>query len=224
MEYFIILKSKAFRYIKWYGRKFLMIFIFTGLTWILILSGIRYAKEKRLKEGISESVFRFHVIANSDSEEDQEIKIKVKESILNYLNNEIVNLDNLDDTISFLKSEQENIKNIAQNELEDSGFYYGAEVFMVHELFPKRTYGDLTMPAGEYDALKIVLGDGEGENFWCVLFPPLCYVDASLCEVSEETKDDFKHVLSAEEYEIIVNDGKLKPEFKVLEAIDNIFK
>lgn len=224
MEYFIILKNKAFRYIKKNGSRLLLIFICTLLSTVLIEFAVLKAKEERLKKGISESVFRFHVIANSDSENDQQIKLKVKEEVLNYINESIKNADNLKDAEKYLKDEKENIEKVANRVLAENNFEYEAEALIVHEIFPKRTYGDITMPAGEYDAFKIVLGEGSGQNFWCVLYPPLCYVDASLCEVSEETKNDFENILSDEEYEIILNDGRLEPDFKILEVIDSVLK
>lgn len=127
-------------------------------------------------EGIAEQVVRIHIRANSNSEEDQAVKLAVRDDITAYLTSKLEGCENKTDALRVLDGEKENLRYIAQKALERNGYDYKVRVELKPESFPERTYDDYTFPAGEYDALMIYLGEGTGDNWWCVAFPPLCFL------------------------------------------------
>ena len=126
-----------------------------------------------------DSLIRFHVIANSDSETDQAVKLKVRDAVLAHYAKELEACANYQEAYNYLSAHSEELAEIARQTLSQHGFTYGARVELGTDVFPTKSYGDLTLAAGEYQAVKIVLGSGEGKNWWCVMFPPLCFVDIS---------------------------------------------
>ena len=173
------------------------------------------------EEKIYENVIRLHVIANSDSEEDQALKLKVRDAVL--------------ETVSSLpesKSKSEAERNIEQyrvkieeaanGALEENGCADKVEVFFDKETYPTRYYENYSLPAGEYTSLRVVIGNGEGHNWWCVLFPPLC--TSAVCE--KEDEEEFIEVgFTGEQYRLIKNDSgsKYKVRFKLIEIISDVF-
>lgn len=172
---------------------------------------------------ISNSVFRLHVIANSNSEEDQNLKYKVRDNLLKYMNNLCINCKSKEEAINIVSEHQEDFKKIALKTIRDEGFSYDINIEIGNFEFPTKHYGDISLPAGYYDALKIEIGDAKGKNWWCVMFPSLCFVDISSGIVPEESKEQLQNVLSDEEYSIISNnsDYSIKFKFKLLELFAN---
>ena len=127
-------------------------------------------------EGIAEQVVRIHIRANSNSEEDQTVKLAVRDDISAYLTSKLEGCEDKTDALRVLDGEKENLRYIAQKALERNGYDYKVRVELKTESFPERTYDGYTFPAGEYDALMIHLGEGTGDNWWCVAFPPLCFL------------------------------------------------
>ena len=127
-------------------------------------------------EGIAEQVVRIHIRANSNSEEDQTVKLAVRDDITAYLTSKLEGCEDKTDALRVLDGEKENLRYIAQKALERNGYDYKVRVELKTESFPERTYDGYTFPAGEYDALMIHLGEGAGDNWWCVAFPPLCFL------------------------------------------------
>ena len=164
---------------------------------------------------ISEKVFRLHVIANSNSLEDQELKLKVRNCILEKFNEE--NLDNLEETKKFAFVNSGLLKDTAQNEVIKNGFDYNVDVCVCNSEFNTRKYSNITLPAGNYDSLKVIIGNGEGKNWWCVLFPPVCL---GVSEEHVETLDSF----TTSEKKIIENEDEYEIKFKVVEIIQFVHK
>lgn len=125
---------------------------------------------------VSEQVVRIHIRANSNDADDQAVKLAVRDAVTEYLTLKLDGCTDKSDALSTLKGECENLRQIAQNTLYENGYDYKASVELTTETFPERTYDGYVFPAGEYDALMIYLGDGTGDNWWCVAFPPLCFV------------------------------------------------
>ena len=121
---------------------------------------------------IGENILRLHVIANSDSTEDQAVKLRVRDAVLAAVEAG----DSAEQTRDYLLSHGGEILAAAETTLRENGFSYSAQLMLGSYDFPDRSYGDAFFPAGEYEALRIILGDGAGQNWWCVLFPPLCIV------------------------------------------------
>lgn len=125
---------------------------------------------------ISEQVVRIHIRANSNDAEDQSVKLAVRDEITEYLTGRLEGCADKSAALKVLESEKETLQQIAQNTLYRNGYDYNARVLLSHEYFPERTYDGYVFPEGEYDALMILLGEGTGDNWWCVAFPPLCFV------------------------------------------------
>lgn len=172
---------------------------------------------------IQNSVFRLHVIANSDSDEDQNLKYIVRDKVLEYISS-ISNSSMTKDEVIALASENINeIQKIAENTIYENGYNYSVKLNIGNFSFPTKKYGDITFPAGFYDALKIEIGEAKGHNWWCVMFPPLCFVDVTSGVVPEESKQTIRDNLSEEEYKLLSeNSGNMNFKFKIVEMFQDI--
>ena len=188
----------------------------------IIISAYSYVNA--VSKNIENSVFRLHVIANSDSDEDQTLKYIVRDSVLEYINNISENVSSKEELINLLNNNLEKIKEIAQNIVYENGYNYNITVEIGNFAFPTKSYGDISFPAGFYDALRIKIGNASGQNWWCVVFPPLCFVDVTSGIVPEESKKTIEDNLSQEEYNLLYSDTSidLKFKFKLIETIQNI--
>lgn len=172
---------------------------------------------------ISNSVFRLHVLANSNSDEDQALKYKVRDSLLNYMNNICKECTSKEEAISLVTLHKEEFKQVALETIKKEGYSYDVNIEIGNFEFPTKQYGDISLPAGLYDALKVEIGEAKGRNWWCVMFPSLCFVDISSGIVPEESKEELQNVLSDEEYSIISDNNNfgIKFKFKLLELFGN---
>lgn len=172
---------------------------------------------------IQNSVFRLHVIANSDFDEDQNLKYIVRDKVLEYISS-ISNSSMTKDEVIALASENINeIQKIAENTIHENGYNYSVKLNIGNFSFPTKKYGDITFPAGFYDALKIEIGEAKGHNWWCVMFPPLCFVDVTSGIVPEESKQTIRDNLSEEEYKLLSeNSGNMNFKFKIVEMFQDI--
>ena len=193
----------------------LLLFLYT------IICAISYVEA--VSSDISNSVFRLHVIANSNSDEDQSLKYKVRDSILNYMNNICKDCNSKQEAINIVSEHQEEFKQVALETIKNEGYSYTVKIEIGNFEFPTKQYGDISLPAGFYDALKVEIGKAEGRNWWCVMFPSLCFVDISSGIVPEESKEELQDILSDEEYAIISDNSKpnIKLKFKLLELFTN---
>lgn len=195
------------------------------LTFLLILytglCAISYATTA--SSDIANSVFRLHVIANSDSDTDQNLKYKVRDALLEYMNNICKDCSSKNEAIELVELHQNEFKEVALDTIKKEGFNYDVKIEIGNFEFPTKQYGDISLPAGLYDALKVEIGEAKGRNWWCVMFPSLCFVDISSGIVPEESKEDLQNVLSDEEYSLISNDNdySIKFKFKLLELFAN---
>lgn len=172
---------------------------------------------------IQNSVFRLHVIANSDSEEDQNLKYIVRDKVLEYINSISYNANSKEDVIDLAKSNIDTIQEIAQKTVYENGYNYSVKLNIGNFAFPTKTYGDISFPAGFYDALKIEIGNADGQNWWCVMFPPLCFVDVTSGVVPDESKEIIRENLSEEEYNLLSEDSNdMNFKFKIVEVFQNI--
>lgn len=173
---------------------------------------------------ISNNIFRLHIIANSNSYEDQNLKYKVRDNILKYMNSININSTSKSDTIKTVNEHLNDFKQIALNTIKENGYNYDASVEINNIYFPTKKYGDITLPNGYYDALRIKIGNSEGQNWWCVMFPSLCFIDVTSGIIPEESKELIKENLSEEEYNLInsnSSDINIKFKFKIIEFINN---
>lgn len=208
---------KKFKRLK-IGRIFVILIL---LSLFILISAISYVDA--VSSNIADSVFRLHVIANSDSKEDQELKLKVRDELLSYMN--IISKDsaNKQEAMQIANEHKEEFTQIAEKVIKENGYNYTVNVQVGKADFPTKYYGDITLPAGTYDALKVQIGEAKGQNWWCVMFPPLCFVDVSTGIVPDNSKQELKQSLDNEEYDLIskTDDNEILFKFKIVELFQN---
>lgn len=192
------------------------------LTLFIFVSAISYVNA--VSEDIANSVFRLHVIANSDSSEDQNLKLKVRDELLNYMNKLAKNCSSKEEVKNIAIEHQNDFAEITQKVINDNGFNYKVKVKIGLSDFPTKYYGDISLPAGTYDSLKVEIGEAKGQNWWCVMFPPLCFVDVSSGVVPEDSKQEIKESLNNEEYDLIskTDNTEISFKFKLIEFFQNL--
>jgi len=170
------------------------------------------AKMQETQKDLAEEVFRFHVLANSDSEEDQALKMKVKEEVLSYMKAELPDAQNAEETKEWARENLQEIEQAARAVVWEEGYGYEVNAQVTKCDFPDKSYGDVVFPAGRYEALRIEIGEAKGHNWWCVLYPNLCFIDSVHAIVPEEGKEELRQVLSEDEYEMVTmgTDFKIK--------------
>ena len=167
---------------------------------------------------IYDDVLRLHVLAESDSEEDQALKLKVRDRVLLLLSDRLEDCGSIEDAYAAAESMLGEIESEAEKCVAENGFNYGVKAEIVRESYPRREYGDAVMPAGKYNSLKVTIGNGAGHNWWCVLFPTLCTGFA----VSGE--DEFVAAgLTPGEYRIITEGAQWNVKFRILEILSSLF-
>lgn len=168
-----------------------------------------------VSKDIEKSVFRLHVIANSDSKEDQNLKYKVRDNLIKYMNTICIDAKNKEDAINVANLHLNEFKQVAEETIRENGFSYNVDIEIGNFSFPTKDYGDVSLPAGYYDALRVKIGEAKGQNWWCVMFPPLCFVNISSGIVPEESKELMKQELNDEEYSIITKEDSSQIKFKI---------
>ncbi len=207
-------------------KKELLIFcmIFAAAA-VLYLVTVKDSEAADIQPQIAGKILRFHVIADSDSDTDQTVKLKVRDGVLDYLEPLFENCKDKMDCKAVVSENMENIKYKADEILKAEGFDDTVSVSLKERYFPVKKYGQYTFPEGEYEALCIEIGKAEGKNWWCVLYPRLCFVDSLYAVVPDQSEEELKGVLSEEEYNAVFKspDTKIEVKSRVLEWIDNIF-
>ena len=169
-------------------------------------------------KSVRDDVVRLHILANSDSEIDQAVKLKVRDALLKKNTSLLTKGVNTDNAPLYFEVSKDELLETAQTVLKENGFDYGAVITLEKEYFETREYGKLTFPAGEYTALKVVLGEGKGHNWWCVMFPPLCVPAADGIETDENTAD----YLTENGEKIVSGGNKFVVKFKLLELYEEL--
>ena len=183
-----------------------------------------YTRHMRLQEAIAGKILRFHVLANSDSSEDQNLKLKVRDAVGSYMEEELKNVDNLPECRKAVEDNLTEITAIAKQVISDEGYQYPVTASLEEASFPVKTYGTYTFPAGDYEALRVVIGAGEGHNWWCVLYPNMCF-SGSMYEVEDEAAGQkLREVLDAAEYEQVLNEGNYKIRLNYLSFLNGYFQ
>ena len=176
-----------------------------------------------------EKLIRFHVLANSDSEKDQNLKLKVRDAIIDYLQPKLLQSKSIEESEIIIKKEYEQIEKISKNIILENGYNYDIKVGIDYSEFPTKQYSNVVLPAGEYKALRVIIGEGNGKNWWCVMFPPLCFVDEEKGIIDKQTDNKLREVLTEEEYDLISQKTKkqsnrVQVKFKIVEIIQDIIK
>ena len=194
-------------------KRFLMLLAVTVFMFFLLIG-----YSINVNSNISQNIVRLHVLANSDSPEDQELKLKVRDAILRHSQ---ANFTKKDD----VQQKLEEYKRIAETVIAEYGYNYPVETEYGNFRFPTKEYNQIRLPAGNYDALRVKIGNAEGQNWWCVMFPPLCFVDGTTNAAYAESK--LKNSINEEAYDIITansQNGKFpfKVKFKIVEFYGKI--
>ncbi|MCI8383812.1 MAG: stage II sporulation protein R [Clostridia bacterium] len=195
-----------------------MVIILTFLLFLYTtICAISYAQN--ISTDLAESVFRLHVLANSDSEEDQNLKYVVRDRLLNYMNSICKNCKTKQEAISLVEQNQDAFQQIAIDTIQEQSYSYSVQIKIGNFEFPTKNYGDISLPAGYYDALRVEIGEAKGQNWWCVMFPPLCFVDVSSGVVPDESKEIMENNLSEEEFALVSekSNSEIQFKFKLLE-------
>lgn len=207
-------------------RSLLMKALACGFAISVLFSAVSFETQCK---AISKEVFRLHILANSDSDEDQALKLKVRDRILEETGELFVGAETKDDVMHISKKEIARITEIANEVISENGYYYQVQASVVNMPFNTREYETFTLPAGNYDALRIIIGEGEGQNWWCVMFPPMCISAATKSEDSDEEDAGMKNevenaeeILDENQMEIIENKDKYEYKFKLVEIYESI--
>lgn len=199
------------------------IFILFFITIFIFISAKSYSKN--MFESISNNFLRLHVVANSDSTEDQILKYKIRDAVIEYMKPYFSNINSKKEALDILNLQKNNINNIAKKIAIENGYNYPINVSIGNFYFPTKEYSEVKLPEGYYDALKIELGNAKGQNWWCVMFPSLCIIDSNTLNFSEDSEKLLKENLSEEELSIISNTNTtpdIKIKFKLIELFENL--
>jgi stage II sporulation protein R len=204
---------------------FTLLLLIIGSTTVYIKNEIE--KVDKTVPVFKEKLIRFHVIANSDSDEDQKLKLKVRDEIISYLDPMLDKSKSIEESEKIINENKEKIVEISEKVIEENKYKYNVKVELGYSNFPTKQYSNIVLPAGNYKALKVVIGEGTGKNWWCVMFPPLCFVDIDNGITGKDTENNLKKVLSEKEYNMIAEQGKTNIEdielkFKIIEVIQKI--
>lgn len=200
--------------------KFSIVMVISLIT-IIICLVIVINYSNKMEGGLADKVIRFHVVANSDSTQDQLLKQQVKDEIIAYMEPLLKDSKDIQQTRDIIRGCMPFIKEVAEQVVADWEKEYSIYVGLDEANFPAKSYGDVVLPAGEYEACRVIIGEGKGENWWCVMFPPLCYLDASTGVVPLEGKEQLEQELNAEEYNLITNKSRpYQIRFKLIDKVN----
>lgn len=184
-----------------------------GLCVCLCLSACGFAGEM---EDLRSRVLRLHILANSDSELDQRVKLKVRDAVVAECGGLLDGATTAADAAAIAKEQLDEVRAVAERVLREQGADYGVRAEVCETYFPTRVYDHVTLPAGRYSAVRLLLGKGEGHNWWCVLFPPLCVAAAT----DKKTTAD---VLTPAEESLVSDGGRYRVKFKIVEWWESRF-
>lgn len=207
------------------SRSMILLLVITSIFMVLI-ADILVVKSKKETDLLSQQVLRFHVVANSDKTEDQILKQQVKDEVIEFVKPLIEECENLEETRYVINGILPQIQIITEDVIAEYGKNYGVYVAIDKANFPTKAYGDIILPAGEYEACRIVIGEGKGENWWCVMYPPLCYIDAASGVVPLEGKEQLRQELTEEQYKLVTannQEQKYQVRFTLVDTINSIF-
>lgn len=186
----------------------------------LCITAVMEEYSQRVMADITSNVVRLHVVANSDSESDQNLKLKVRDAITDYLKPHLEDVTNAHKTQEIIKSRTEEIERVAEETIKKYGYTYSVTANFGEYPFPTKYYENTRFPRGNYQALKVVIGEGGGQNWWCVLFPQLCFDPCTAGVLSEESDAKLKNVLTYDEYNLVTADN-IDFKFKIVELFSD---
>lgn len=207
-------------------KKFLLFII---LLFILLIFFIYYSAKSYsdiMFDNISNSFVRFHVIANSNSTDDQIIKYKIRDEIMNYISPFLKKAHDKEEAIQILNVHLDELKDISESLIREENFCYHADISVGKSYFPTRDYESFILPEGYYDSLVIELGEAKGQNWWCVMFPSICIPQSNDINLIDNTMSILENSLDSEELSIVSKNSSstdIKIKFKLIELFENLW-
>lgn len=204
--------------------RIIVIVLFLGVIFVLNV-GKEEKKVDELQQGIAEQVIRFHVLANSDEAQDQQLKLKVRDAVVEEMQGALKDIYTKEEAEQVIKDNLQTITEIAKDTLQEQGCSEPVTAYLMVNDFPVKKYGDTVFPAGKYETLQIEIGEAKGHNWWCVMYPSLCMVEEGMAVVPKESKEKLKEQLSQDEYACI-DDKNVTVEYrlKIVELWKAMFK
>ncbi|MBR1390082.1 MAG: stage II sporulation protein R [Lachnospiraceae bacterium] len=193
-----------------------------GIVILAVLgTGLNAVYQRQNQQGIAEKILRFHVRANSDSEQDQKLKLAVRDEVGAMMGERLAEADSREESERIVKESLPDIVAAAQRVIGAQGYEYGVEAYVQDVDFPVKTYGAYTFPAGRYRALEVVIGEGEGHNWWCVMYPNMCFSGSVYQLPDEKSGEALKKTLTAEEYRSLMEEKNYRISFQSLSFLKN---
>lgn len=186
-----------------------------ALAAVCIVGSAKY-RQQELVEHLSDKIIRFHVVANSDSEEDQQLKLLVRDAVGAMMQFRLAGVKDKEESRRVILESVGQIQETARETLRQQGCDYPVTAALCQVEFPEKTYGSYRFPAGEYEALKLCIGEGKGQNWWCVMYPNMCFFNSMYKVVDTEAEKSLKQVLTEEEYKAVMEEGNYQVKFKWL--------
>lgn len=190
---------------------------------IACIAGLRYERRLNMQKDIAEKIVRFHVIANSDRKADQDLKLAVRDAVGIKMSELLKDVADRSESEDVIRENMENMKQTAQKVIAENGYDYEVDVCLKDTDFPVKSYGMYTFPAGTYEALEIVIGEGKGHNWWCVMYPNMCFSDTMYEVIDEDAKSSLKRVLSEDEYQQVLASGNYQVRFRGIEILKELY-
>ena len=199
--------------------------LFAGVSVLLLLiTGIQYKNRYCFQRQLADKVLRFHVLAESDSAYDQQMKLMVRDEIGAMLAEQLDGIDSLAACEKKVAALLPQIERTAEETLRKAGCTAAVTASLEQADFPVKRYGDYTFPAGSYEALRVKIGEGEGQNWWCVMYPNMCFHGSVYEIVDEDAEKSLQQVLSGDEYDAVLKSGKYRVRFKYLDFLNRFIK
>ena len=196
--------------------------LFVGILFAASIAAYTYVYSATTQQNIAENVIRFHVLANGNSPADQNLKEKVRLAILAEFEETLSSAANIEKTRAYLTENLPEMQSIAQSVIASEGYDYSVSANLSTVFFPTQRYGKMSFPPGNYEAVQLIIGEGRGNNWWCLMFPPLCYVDMTATEAGRQqlastvTEEGFRLLMHQEE-----ESRALNVRFKIVEWWQN---
>lgn len=187
----------------------------------VFLQGVIHTQQ--LQQDMAGKVLRFHVLANSDEEGDQQLKLSVRDAVGTMMAEKLKNVDSLEESRAVVTQNLNEIRDTAQETVRRQGYDYPVTAAMETCRFPEKTYGKFTFPAGSYEALRVVIGSGGGHNWWCVMYPNMCF-SGSMYEVDASSGEILRKTLDPQEYQAVLEEGNYEIKFKILGFLNNLLE
>lgn len=213
------MKSKKIKNLLWIACGIFLL----SVVCLGIFSYLHTQKKEHIQKNIAQNILRFHVLANSNSKEDQELKLQVRDAVLDYLQKDLSACDDLETAKKIISEKENEILTIASSTIKKAGFTYSVTGEFTDCYFPEKSYGDATFPEGTYHAYQIQIGNSKGKNWWCVMYPPLCFIDATHGVLPDASKEQLHQSLEEDSYEAVLHDGAPVIRFKYLTFLNRFF-